>query len=55
MKILLLFVAAQLAGNAISLFIAILAWHVTRPRLVEIGKTARRGGVGSYASEVEPC
>ena len=55
MKILLLFVAAQLAGNAISLLIAAAVWHITRPRLVAIGKTARRDGVGGYAIEVEPC
>jgi hypothetical protein len=54
MKILLLFVAAQLAGNSLSLLIGAAVWHFTRPRLVDIGKTARRDGVG-YAIEVEPC
>ena len=54
MKILLLFVAAQLAGNAISLFIAVLVWHVTRPRLVAIGEASRQG-VGGYAIEVGSC
>lgn len=33
MKLLFLFVAAQLAGNGITLLIPALAWHITRPRL----------------------
>ena len=45
MKILLLFVAAQLAGNAFSLLIAAAVWHVTRPRLVEVGKASRIGSI----------
>ena len=55
MKLFLLFVSAQMAGNGIACLIAAVAWHVTRPRLVDIGKASRRDGVGSYASEVEPC
>ncbi len=34
MKILLLFVAAQMAGNGIACLIAALASHLLRPRLV---------------------
>ena len=45
MKILLLFVAAQLAGNATSLLIAAVAWHFTRPRLVAIGTASRIGSI----------
>jgi len=54
-KLFLLFVAAQMMGNSIACFIAIAVWHFTRPRLVNISKAARRDGVGSYTSEVEPC
>lgn len=55
MTLFLLFVSAQLFGNGIACLIAVAVWHFTRPRLVDIGKTARRDGVGSYTSEVEPC
>ena len=55
MTLFLLFVSAQMAGNGIACLVAAVAWHFTRPRLVDIGKTARLDGVGSYAIEVEPC
>lgn len=55
MTLFLLFVSAQMAGNGIACLIAAVAWHFTRPRIVDIGKTARRDGVGSFTSEVEPC
>jgi len=45
MKILLLFVAAQLAGNAASLLIASVVWRFTRPRLVAVGKASRLDSV----------
>jgi hypothetical protein len=45
MKLFLLFVAAQMMGNSIACFIAILAWHITRPRLVDIGKASRIGSI----------
>ena len=41
MTLFLLFVSAQLFGNGIACLIAAVAWHFTRPRLVDIGKTAR--------------
>jgi hypothetical protein len=49
MKLLLLFVAAQLAGNGICLLIAALLARVLRQRLV-----AARHSIGSYA-EVCGC
>ncbi len=45
MRLFLLFVAAQMAGNGIACLIAAVAWHITRPRLVDIGKTARLDSV----------
>ena len=54
MTLFLLFVSAQLFGNGIACLIAAAVWHITRPRLVDIGKTARQS-VGDYAIEVEPC
>ena len=41
MKLFLLFVAAQMAGNGIACLIAAAVWHFTHPRLVAIGKASR--------------
>jgi len=49
MKLLLLFVAAQLAGNGITLLIAALLARVLRRCLV-----AARPSIGSYASAHDP-
>jgi len=51
MKILLLFVAAQLAGNAASLLIASVVWRFTRPRLV----ASRLRDMAAYTAELKPC
>ncbi len=48
MRLFLLFLSAQMAGNGIACLIAAVAWHFTRPRLVDIGKLTL-DGVGSYA------
>lgn len=55
MKNFLLFVAAQLFGNGISCLIAAAPWHITRPRLVEIGKASMLDGTGSYAPGGSTC
>jgi len=55
MTLFLLFVSAQLFGNGIACLIAAVAWHFTRPRIVDIGTASRLYSVGSYAIEVEPC
>lgn len=47
MKILLLFIAAQMAGNGITLLIAALAAAVLRRRLV-----AARPSIGSYTGSI---
>jgi hypothetical protein len=41
----LLFAIDRLLRNSIACFIAILAWHITRPRLVDIGKASRIGSI----------
>ena len=51
MRIFLLFVAAQMAGNGIACLIAAVAWHFTRPRLV----ASRLRDLGAYTAELKPC
>ena len=51
MKTLLLFIAAQLAGNGITLLIAASLAHLLRRRLV----ASRLRDLGAYTAELKPC
>ncbi len=51
MRLFLLFLSAQMAGNGIACLVAAVAWHITRPRLV----ASRLRDLGAYTAELKPC